>query len=382
MLPLDADSVMSGPTIVRMARMMQAHPRLGILQSLVVAMPTESAFARIFQFGMRAAMRSYTTGQAWWTADCGPFWGHSALVRIKPFVEHCTLPDLPGRPPLGGPVLSHDQVEAALMCRAGYEVRVLPEEVGSWEENPPTVREHVRRDQRWCEGNLQYVRLIGMPGLRAASRFHLFWAILMFAGIPARTLILALLPLAAWQARAIADFPTGLAAWLLVALLVMGHMPRIAGFVDIVLTPGRVAAYGGWRRLAPGIAIELAFDWILGAITSLRTTIHMVGLVFGRSVGWRSQSRDAHAQSLRDAAADFWPHLAFGCAVVLPLLAIAPAVALWTLPLTAGYFLAIPFAVATADPALARRLSERGICAFPEDFVPPAEIAAIRRAPA
>ena len=164
MLPLDADSLMAGPEIVRLVRMMQAHPRIGILQSLVVGMPSSSAFARIFQFGMRHGMRAYTMGQAWWVGDCGPFWGHNALVRIKPFHEQCDLPILPGKPPLGGHVLSHDQVEATLMRRAGYEVRVLPEERGSWEENPPTMLEFAQRDVRWCQGNMQYIKLLEPAG--------------------------------------------------------------------------------------------------------------------------------------------------------------------------------------------------------------------------
>ena len=158
MLPLDADSLMSGEAILRLVRIMQAHPKLGILQSLVVGAPSASAFARIFQFGMRHGMRAYTMGSAWWIGDCGPFWGHNALVRIAPFAEHCHLPILPGQPPLGGHVLSHDQVEATLMRRAGYEVRVLPDESGSWEENPPTMFEFSTRDLRWCQGNMQYLQ--------------------------------------------------------------------------------------------------------------------------------------------------------------------------------------------------------------------------------
>src|SRR5690606_36020902 len=155
MLPLDADSLMSGETILRMVRIMQAHPQLGILQSLVVGMPSASAFARIFQFGMRHGMRSYTVGQAWWAGDCGPFWGHNALVRIRPFAQKCQLPILPGKPPLGGHVLSHDQLEAALMRKAGYEVRVLPVEGGSWEENPPTMLEFIRRRSEEHTSELQ-----------------------------------------------------------------------------------------------------------------------------------------------------------------------------------------------------------------------------------
>jgi membrane glycosyltransferase len=133
-LPLDSDSLMSGPAIIRMVRIMQAYPRLGILQSLVVGAPASSGFARIFQFGMRHGMRSYSMGSAWWQGDCGPYWGHNALIRIQPFRRYCRLPVLPGGQPLGGHILSHDQIEAVLMRRAGYEVRVIPVETESWEE--------------------------------------------------------------------------------------------------------------------------------------------------------------------------------------------------------------------------------------------------------
>ena len=272
MLPLDADSLMAGPEIVRLVRMMQAHPRIGILQSLVVGMPSSSGFARIFQFGMRHGMRSYTMGQAWWVGDCGPFWGHNALVRIKPFHEQCGLPVLPGKPPLGGHVLSHDQVEATLMRRAGYEVRVLPEERGSWEENPPTMLEFAQRDVRWCQGNMQYLKLLNISGLYPMSRFQLVWAILMFAGIPAWTLMIALLPVAAWQGQSVADFPVSLAIGLYVTFFTMYLMPKIAGLIDAMLTRGGVARYGGWLRFVTGAAIELVFSFLQGAVSTIRTT--------------------------------------------------------------------------------------------------------------
>jgi hypothetical protein len=211
MLPLDADSLMTGPAVVRLVRMMQANPKLGILQSLVVGAPASSGFSRIFQFGMRHGMRAYTFGSAWWTAECGPFWGHNAMVRIQPFVEHCRLPILPGGPPLGGHVLSHDQVEATFMRRAGYEVRVLPEENGSFEDNPPTLVQFSIRDLRWCQGNMQYWRLLGLPGLLFMSRFQLAWAILMFLGVPATTLMIGLTPLKFLDGEDLSTFPASLA---------------------------------------------------------------------------------------------------------------------------------------------------------------------------
>jgi membrane glycosyltransferase len=374
MLPLDADSLMSGDQIVRLVRMMQAHPKIGILQSLVVGMPSASAFARIFQFGMRHGMRSYTMGQAWWVGDCGPFWGHNALVRIKPFHEQCDLPMLPGSPPLGGHVLSHDQVEATLMRRAGYEVRVLPVERGSWEENPPTMLEFARRDVRWCQGNMQYLRLLDLPGLYPMSRFQLVWAILMFIGIPAWTLMIALLPLAAWEGRSVPDFPAALASGLYLTFFAMYLMPKIAGILDVMLTEGGVASYGGWLRFVPGAVLELAFSFLQGAVSTIRTSIFMVGLLFGKSVVWGGQSRDAQGLSWRTAAENLWPQMLFGVIVCGALLAIAPAVLWWSLPLTAGYVLAVPFAVLTADPRLGRALQKLGVCGIPEDFHAPPEV--------
>ncbi len=377
MLPLDADSLMAGDQIVKLVRMMQAHPKIGILQSLVVGMPSTSAFARIFQFGMRHGMRSYTMGQAWWVGDCGPFWGHNAVVRIKPFYEQCELPILPGKPPLGGHVLSHDQVEATLMRKAGYEVRVHPVEGGSWEENPPTALEFIRRDVRWCQGNMQYLKLLNLPGLYAMSRFQLVWAILMFLGIPAWTLGIALLPVAAIEAKSVPDFPSGLAAFLYVMFFTMYLMPKIAGLVDAVLTKGGMASFGGPLRFAGSAAMELVFSFLQGAVSTIRTSMFMIGLIFGKSVMWSGQARDAHGISWRSAIEALWPQLVFGSIVCGALWFISPTVLVWSLPLTAGYLLAVPFVVVTANPELGAFFQRWGIAGIPEDFHAPPEVIAV-----
>jgi membrane glycosyltransferase len=378
MLPLDADSLMSGEKIVRLVRMMQAHPRIGILQSLVVGLPSSSFFARVFQFGMRHGMRAYTMGQAWWAGDCGPFWGHNALVRIKPFAEECTLPPLPGAPPLGGQVLSHDQVEATLTRRAGYEVRVFPQEGGSWEENPPTMLDFAKRDVRWCQGNMQYLKLLDLPGLLPMSRFQLAWAILMFLGIPAWTLMIALLPLATWQAQSVPEFPAASAAALYLAFLAMYLMPKIAGLADVLLTRGGVARYGGPLRFAASAVLELVFSFLQGAVSTIRTTIFMAGLALGRSVVWGGQPRDAYGISWPTALRNMWPQTLFGVIVCGALLLVSPTVLLWSLPLTLGYLLAVPFCVLTAAPAAGRLLRRLGLAAIPEEFAPPPEVAAIQ----
>ena len=379
MLPLDADSLMSGAAIVRLVRIMQAHPRLGILQSLVVGAPTRSAFARIFQFGMRHGMRAYTMGSTWWIGECGPFWGHNALVRIAPFAEHCHLPVLPGGPPLGGHVLSHDQVEATLMRRAGYEVRILPEEGGSWEDNPPTLLEFTRRDLRWCQGNMQYLKLLNMPGLKLTSRFQLAWAILMFVGVPAMTLMIALVPLKFFDGEDLATFPSGLAIGVYVAFLTMYLSPKLAGLADILLRDDGVRGYGGTGRFLVSAAIEIVFSFLLGAVATFRIALFMIGLPFGRAVVWNGQARDAHGISWSTAVKGLWPPFLFGCTICGALAWLSPAVLLWSLPLTFGYLVAMPFAVATASPAFGDALARRRLCAIPEELAEPPEIRAVRQ---
>jgi membrane glycosyltransferase len=377
LLTLDADSLMSGETVLRLVRIMEAYPKIGILQSLITGMPSSSAFARIFQFGMRHGMRPYTMGQAWWTGDCGPYWGHNALVRMKPFIEHCQLPKLNGRPPLGGHILSHDQIEAAFMRRAGYEVRVLPEECGSWDENPPTVIEFMKRDIRWCQGNLQYAKLLAEPGLHAVSRFQLVWAILMFVSIPAWPLLIALLPFLALSANNIEGYSPALAAALYTIFLLMHLSPKLAGFAE-VLTRQKAKRYGGMARVIAGAAIETAFSFLLGAISTVRITLFIFSLLTGVSVRWNGQLRDAHEVSWKAAFLLMWPQLAAGLAISGLLLAISPVLFAASLPLTAGYLLAVPFAVLTASPMLGRLFERANLCGIPEDFCPPLEIEKVR----
>ena len=372
MIPLDADSLMSGEMIVRLVRIGEAHPKLGILQSLVVGAPSTSAFARLFQFGMRHGMRPYTMGSAWWAGDCGPFWGHNALVRIAPFAAHCQLPQLGGKPPFGGPILSHDQIEAVLMRRAGYEVRVLPQEGGSYEDNPPTLPEFTGRDLRWCQGNLQYLRLLGMKGLAPMSRFQLVWAIMMFLGVPAWTAIIALSALKPLDGEDLSAFPAASGAALYGVFLLMYLAPKLAGFLDVALRRDELRRYGGAWRFTLGCLVELAFSFLLGASTTLRTSLFMIGLLFGRTIGWNGQARDTHALPFSSAVTGLWPQTLFGFLVLGTAAVTAPGLILWSLPLTLGYVLAIPFAMLTASPRAGRLVTRWRLCALPEELAKPA----------
>ena len=365
-ITLDADSVMPAAAMLRLARIMQAEPKLGIVQALVVGLPSTSAFVRIFQFGMRLGMRSYTIGGAWWQGDCGPYWGHNAAVRLAPFTVHCKLPLLPG----GGHILSHDQVEAVLMRRAGYEVRVLPDEDLGWEENPPTLIEFIRRDLRWCQGNMQYWRFLTWPGLKLLSRFQLLLAILMFIGSPAWVVMLVVGTAAA--ARAPGALIDPLYGWLLLAaVLFMWFAPKIATIADILLRPSLRRAFGGPPRLLMNVLIETIFFLLLSPVQWMSHTIQLAELVLGRKVGWNAQSRDNHAVPFSDALRQFWPHLLVGWGCILALALTNPAAVPVALLTAGGLALSALLAVVTASPVFARFVLRFGIGRLPEETLKP-----------
>lgn len=382
-ITLDADSFMPTDAVLRLIRIAQANPTLGILQTLIIGMPSVSVFARTFQFGMRLGMRSYTLGATWWQGDCGPYWGHNAIIRLAPFIAHCHMPVLPGNGPLSGYVLSHDQVEAVMMRRAGYEVRVLPVEGMSWEENPPTLMEFSRRDLRWLQGNMQYWQLLRMPGLKPVSRFQLLFAIQMYLGSPAWMAMTAigtvLLAMSTASTAQYVPVEAGAGTLLFTIMMLMTFAPKIATVIDVILTPAVRRAYGGGLVFAGNIAVETLFMMLLAPSIALSHTIFMTRLfVFRRAGTWTSQSRQSHAVPFRLAFAKFWPQTLAGLVVLTIAATKAPNDIGFILLGTTGLILAAPFAVATASPLLGRLFARVGICHLPEETEISAALAPLR----
>ncbi|MEP7029585.1 MAG: glucans biosynthesis glucosyltransferase MdoH [Pseudolabrys sp.] len=379
-ITLDADSFMPTDAVLRMIRIAQTNPTLGILQTLIIGMPSVSVFARMFQFGMRLGMRSYTLGATWWQGDCGPYWGHNAVIRLAPFIAHCHMPMLPGKGPLSGYMLSHDQIEAVMMRRAGFEVRVLPIEGMSWEENPPTLMEFSRRDLRWLQGNMQYWQLLGMPGLKPVSRFQLMFAIQMYLGSPAWMAMTAIgtlsLALSSAQSAQYIPIKLGAGSILFAIMMLMTFAPKIATMIDVMLTPSLRRAYGGALVFVANIVAETLFMTLLAPIIALSHTIFMTRLfVFRRGGSWTSQTRQSHAVPFRMALVNLWPQTLAGCTVLAVAATKAPNDIGFVLLGTTGLILAAPFAVATASPLIGRLFARIGICHLPEEKEVPAALA-------
>ncbi|MDR3508512.1 MAG: glucans biosynthesis glucosyltransferase MdoH, partial [Caulobacteraceae bacterium] len=280
MVVLDADSLMSGDTLVRLAAAMERNPRLGLLQTTPVLVNLNSLLARAQQFASRLYGPLLSRGIAWWSGGQGNYWGHNAIIRVRAFAEQAGLPHLPGRKPFGGHIMSHDFVEAALMRRAGWEVRMAPLLGGSYEETPPTLSDLIARDRRWCQGNLQHLMVLPSRGLHWISRLHLLrgvssyltapiWLALLIMGV-----ILALRPdlgAAGWSDAMEDGAHPDSSAVLGIFAISMGFLlaPKLMAFGAMLADPDERRRFGGGRRAFRGLMLEMALSTLIAPILML-----------------------------------------------------------------------------------------------------------------
>lgn len=363
LLCLDADSVMTPAAVLKLAAALDAAPDIAILQQLIVGRPVAAPFPRLFQFGMRAGMRAWATGQGWWQGPKGPYWGHNALIRIAPFREHGRLETLPD----GATILSHDQVEAIRLHGAGWGVWCLPEEEGSLEGNPPALPEFMARDRRWAAGNMQYFSLLRLPGLDAMARFQLLQAILLFLCAPLWVLAFAL----AVAIAATGGFDAVPTAWLILLMLglwLTQHAPKLAGYLQLLAQPAQAARYGGRAAVLKGAGAEILFTTLLSPLSNVSKASFLLALPFGARMGWSPQNRADRGVSWGDAARLLWRPTLAGLLAFGILAATAPWAIWFALPWAGGLLVAIPFCVGTASPRLASWLAARGLAATPEEL--------------
>ena len=365
---LDADSFMTGSAMTRLVSIMEKNNRLGIVQGLVVGLPSASAFTRLFQYGMRLGMRSYTMGSSWWLGDCGPYWGHNAVIRLAPFIKYCNVAELKTGS-RNKTILSHDLIEAILMRRAGYEVRIYPFEDHSYEENPPTLSDYIRRDLRWCEGNLQYIHLLGLKNLHAIGRFQLIMAITMFAGSPAWILLMLIAVVSVSTVGSFGEYiNTSFFQALIVASGVMWYLPKIAGAVDVFLRKKESHRFGGRIVFAKSLMLETIFSFLMTPVTWLNHSFFIIGLALGHQGGWSSQTRDDHAISWREASRQFFRHTLLGVFLSVLLLSSHPSFLPFGLFFFGGLVLSIPMVVLTSQAWLGEKMIKHQWLSSPEEI--------------
>ena len=386
---LDADSIMSGDLLVHLQSLMAAQPKAGLIQTVPRLVGAETLFARLQQFAVAFYGPVVAAGFAAWYEHSGNYWGHNAIVRTRAFAAAAGLPTLPGRPPLGGYVLSHDFVEAAYLRRAGWQVSMRPDLLGSYEGCPPTLRDVAVRDRRWAQGNVQHLRIVGTRGLPWVSRLHLgmgayayfssaLWALSLLVGVILSLQSAYTLPVYFPDAKTLFPVwpvidPTKAFYLFLVTLAVL-LLPKAFGITMAVLRSAGAAARPGVARLLAGCLVEMLFSILIAPILMLTQTRAIFEILTGKDSGWSAQRRDGDAHALSSLLRFHAGHLTVGTALAIVCLLASIYVAAWMGPIIVGLLLSVAISHVTSKTApswLAK------VLATPEDLKPPAIVAAV-----
>ena len=369
MVVLDADSLMTGPAIARLVGAMEANPNAGLIQSMCYAIGRSTLFARIQQFGSRLNGPLLARGVAWWQGPRGSYWGHNAIIRIAAFADHCGLPHLPGRAPLGGEILCHDTVEATLLLRAGWDVWMLPDgpggrHEGTWEETPTNLLDHLDRDRRWCQGNLQHVGVLRAEGLKLASYVHLGQGIAHYLSAP---LLVALIAVGAMHPAGRMGDPGAKALWTIVLALMFA--PRLLALASVLPDGAAARSFGGRLPLLASVVLDQLFSLLAGPVSIVFYCVFVVSTLRGRVVRWDAQPRDDRGLRWSEAWRRFGPPL--GAAAVLTVL-IAWTAPVATATLLPGLLAGVPLAVWSSRRSLGEWARRHGLFVTPEEVaVPP-----------
>jgi membrane glycosyltransferase len=384
----DADSIMSAATLLRLAATMDTHPRAGLIQSIPRLVGGRTLFARLQQFAANTYGRVVVAGLAAWHGPGGNYWGHNAIIRTGAFASAAGLPPLPGRPPLGGAILSHDFVEAALLRRARWDVHLVPSLEGSYEGCPPTLTELIVRDRRWAQGNLQHLRLLGVNGLPFLSRVHLAMGAFSYIASPLWALTLIVGVTLSFEAKftfpsyfgsEITLFPkwpvfdAQTALVLFCATIFVVHLPKVLGVIWALRNPAENGGGAATGRLLAGLLVESLFSMLIAPILMLTQTGAVLSILLGRDAGWGAQQRASSGATFATLLRVHRWHIAWGAITAGLCIAISTATFAWMSPIIAGLLLSAPIVMLTgrAPPVALRRVLDT-----PEDHAPPAVLVA------
>jgi membrane glycosyltransferase len=388
----DADSVMRGETLVDLVKLMEAHPDTGLIQTVPGLMNAESLFGRMQQFANRFYAPIFITGLNFWAQSFGNYWGHNAIIRTEPFMHYCDLPQLPGRKPFGGHILSHDFVEAALMLKENWQVWFAYELEGSYEEAPQGLIENAQRDRRWCQGNLQHAMLLFAKGLRGVSRIHLLLGIFGYLSGPLWLAFLLTFSWIRWN-DLLSDLSvlptrgflkhlnlsaTAHAFFVFSICMTVIMLPKVLALIDLALDPERRRAFGGLIRTALSVIVETIFSTLHAPLQMLWHTRFVITIMLGMGVSWGTQNRDADGTEWSYALRRHWGHVLVGVVWGGLVFWLDRITFWWFLPVLIGMMISIPLSVFTSRSGWGKRARQAGLFLVPEEVSPPQEIVSLR----
>lgn len=386
MVVFDADSIMTGDSLVELVRLMERNPQAGILQAPPFPVNRTSLFGRLHQFATHVYGAVYLSGLNFWQGGTSNYWGHNAIIRIRPFIEHCRLPSLPGKPPLGGSILSHDFIEAAFMRRAGWRVHLVSQLGGSYEEMPSTLLHYAARDRRWCQGNLQHGRLLFAPGLRFINRLHIWLGIMAYLASPLWLLMMALTTIAGIRENVLPhqyfgtrrslfpNWPADIARpalWLFGMVLGILLLPKFLGLSLHLCRRESRRKFGGVARLGLSFLLEILISTLLAPSLAWLHSRFVLSILLGSSAKWEVQDRGDAGTTWHEALKRHWQPTLLGLGWTGLLAVTAPRLLWWFSPVLLALILGIPLSVWTSQARTGLWARARGLFLIPEESAPP-----------
>ena len=387
MIVLDADSLIDAPTLLRLVRTMDTDPRLGMLQTAPQLIGATTFFGRLQQFAACAYGPVIARGLSAWSGDSGNYWGHNAIIRVAAFAQNCGLPELAGRKPFGGFILSHDFVEAALMRRSGWKVRLATDFGGSWEESPPSLIDVAIRDRRWAQGNLQHMKVIGSAGLSFTSRMHLGIGIMSYLSSPLWLVMIGIGFALAVQSHLIRPeyfnhdfqlFPTWprfnveLMMTLFWFSMVVLLIPKMLGLIHALLSRRIRRGGGGVIGVGASVLLEVVLSALYAPVLMLIQSRHVFEVFMGRDSGWKPQRRDGGGTTWSDAWHFHKRQMFLSLLTAIIVWFLSPPLLVWLSPALLGVFLAVPLSRASGSQRLGRFLARIALLRTPEEAQTPA----------
>lgn len=386
MIVLDADSLLNGETMVKMAQLMQANPKTGIIQAPPMCLNGRSLFARVQQFAGKLYGPIVSAGLAYWQVGDSNYWGHNAIIRVKAFIECCGLPVLKGRAPFGGHILSHDFVEAALIRRGGWAAWLLPELKGSYEECPPTMIDFATRDRRWCQGNMQHLKVLVSKGLHPVSRVHFTIGVMSYLSSP---IWLCFLLVGLMIALGREFFPpvyfqdvrTLFPVWpifdkigtiaLFILSMFMLIFPKFLGLIIYLLENRDSKKIGGRGGAVKSVLVEIVISALSAPIMMMFQSKFVFDIFAGNDVGWATQNRGDKGTSFKEAVTRHIWHTLLGIVTTIVIWFYAHSLFWWMLPITIGLMLSIPISMISSRVAVGKWFKERQYFIIPEEAEEP-----------
>ncbi len=386
MVVADADSSMSGATLLKLVEAMERHPGVGLIQTTPTIVGGTTLFSRASQFAVKLYGRVAGAGLAWWCGSEATYWGHNAIIRIEAFAACAGLPKLKGRKPFGGHVMSHDVVEAALLRRGGWAVHLAADLPDSHEETPPSLADFMVRERRWAQGNLQHLSLVTAPGLHWINRVQFMMGAMAYLASP--LWLLSVIVGLAIELQSPADWDSFwyvlapkvtpfLWASALCGVLLLG--PKLMGLALVLSRPAERRAFGGAAMLLRNAATEALLSAITAPILMARNSRTVFEALIGRDSGWAPQRRTAEALTAREGIRQHQWELGVGLGLSSALL-FRPDLCLVFAPILAPLLCTGPLSALLSDARIGARLKAKGVLATPEELPEPA--AATPREPA